>query len=233
MSTQPIVGQLAQIQDWQTRRTFELVVAALQQILSALGQKDGAPGSAGPLTAAQIAQVKAALEASGTHPLQLVGLTQGALTSFTKAANEFLDSFNAATGVFTGSQPAASNLSNGTTGTGAVVLANAPTFTANPTFASVTGSGAVVEATGPTISAPTLSGHPTIEGVTSTGATGMGKLVYNAGATLATATLDATTSASITNLPVFANNAAAITGGLVAGNLYRLGTDPDQICVVH
>lgn len=156
MATNPIVGQLAQIQDWQTRRTFELVVAALQQIISALGQKDSTPGSAGPLTAAQIAQVKAALEASGTHPLQLVGLTQGALTSFTKAANEFLDSFNAATGVFTGSQPSAANLSNGTTGSGAVVLANAPTFTANPTFASVTGTGAVVEATSPSLTTPNV-----------------------------------------------------------------------------
>ena len=34
-------------------------------------------------------------------------------------------------------------------------------------------------------------------------------------------------------LPIYANNAAAITGGLVAGDLYRTGADPDHVCVVH
>lgn len=34
-------------------------------------------------------------------------------------------------------------------------------------------------------------------------------------------------------LPAYANNAAAIAGGLVAGNLYRTGGDPDTVCVVH
>ena len=34
-------------------------------------------------------------------------------------------------------------------------------------------------------------------------------------------------------LKVFANNAAAITGGLVAGDLYRTGADPDLIAIVH
>ncbi|MGB6720042.1 MAG: hypothetical protein WBE72_04555 [Terracidiphilus sp.] len=37
----------------------------------------------------------------------------------------------------------------------------------------------------------------------------------------------------ISGLPVYANNAAAISGGLVAGDFYRLGGDPDQVCVVH
>jgi hypothetical protein len=35
------------------------------------------------------------------------------------------------------------------------------------------------------------------------------------------------------NLPVYANNAAAVSGGLVAGNLYRTGGNPDTVCVVH
>lgn len=35
------------------------------------------------------------------------------------------------------------------------------------------------------------------------------------------------------NLPVFANNAAALLGGLIVGSLYRTGADPDPICVVH
>ena len=38
---------------------------------------------------------------------------------------------------------------------------------------------------------------------------------------------------SIPNLPIFANNAAAIIGGLVAGDLYRTNADPDPVCVVH
>lgn len=37
----------------------------------------------------------------------------------------------------------------------------------------------------------------------------------------------------IVGLPVYANNAAAIAGGLVAGSLYRTGADPDPVCVVH
>lgn len=37
----------------------------------------------------------------------------------------------------------------------------------------------------------------------------------------------------IAGLPVFANNAAAITGGLSAGMFYRTGADPDNVCVVH
>lgn len=32
---------------------------------------------------------------------------------------------------------------------------------------------------------------------------------------------------------IFANNAAAITGGLAAGDLYRTGADPDTVCIVH
>jgi len=34
-------------------------------------------------------------------------------------------------------------------------------------------------------------------------------------------------------LPIYANNAAALAGGLRAGSLYRTGADPDVVCVVH
>jgi hypothetical protein len=37
----------------------------------------------------------------------------------------------------------------------------------------------------------------------------------------------------LTQLSIYANNAAAITGGLASGDLYRTGGDPDLICVVH
>jgi hypothetical protein len=36
-----------------------------------------------------------------------------------------------------------------------------------------------------------------------------------------------------TNLPIYASNAAAVTGGLVVGSFYRTGADPDPVCVVH
>ena len=47
-------------------------------------------------------------------------------------------------------------------------------------------------------------------------------------ATLATGVLKLSTLP-----PIYANNAAAITGGLTAGGIYRLGGDPDQICIAH
>lgn len=37
----------------------------------------------------------------------------------------------------------------------------------------------------------------------------------------------------LTSVPVYADNAAAITGGLVIGALYRTGADPDHLCIVH
>ena len=37
----------------------------------------------------------------------------------------------------------------------------------------------------------------------------------------------------VPSLGAYANNAAAVAGGLVAGDLYRTGGDPDVVCVVH
>lgn len=42
-----------------------------------------------------------------------------------------------------------------------------------------------------------------------------------------------TSKLQVVGLPVFANNAAAITGGLTAGAFYRTGADPDPVMVVH
>lgn len=36
-----------------------------------------------------------------------------------------------------------------------------------------------------------------------------------------------------TDIPIFANNAAALGGGLVPGMWYRTGGDPDFIAIVH
>ena len=40
-------------------------------------------------------------------------------------------------------------------------------------------------------------------------------------------------TAQLTSLPAYANNAAAVGGGLTAGMLYRTNGDPDLVCVVH
>lgn len=45
-------------------------------------------------------------------------------------------------------------------------------------------------------------------------------------------TIDAT-HVNLPSLQVFANNAAALAGGLIAGDLYRNGANPDLVCVVH
>ena len=38
---------------------------------------------------------------------------------------------------------------------------------------------------------------------------------------------------AVVGLPAYANNAAAVTGGLAVGDFYRTGGDPDLVCVVH
>lgn len=65
------------------------------------------------------------------------------------------------------------------------------------TLVAGTGSGGVVQATSPTITTPTISGHFVAEGVTTTGATGTGNMVFSIAPTLTgTTTLgDATTPA--------------------------------------
>lgn len=55
---------------------------------------------------------------------------------------------------------------------------------------------------------------------------------YDATTGLFTQSQPAATDINGTGLQVFANNAAAITGGLVAGNLYRTSSDPSTVCVV-
>ena len=56
-------------------------------------------------------------------------------------------------------------------------------------------------------------------------------IICDSGSTIEDATLTGTTS--IKNLQIFANNGAALSGGLIAGNLYRDGGNPDHLCVVH
>src|SRR5665213_350617 len=62
--------------------------------------------------------------------------------TITAATHEWLNSYNAVTGLFTQTQPAASDLSNGVTGSGAVVLATSPTFVTGITTPIVILTGA-------------------------------------------------------------------------------------------
>ena len=52
-----------------------------------------------------------------------------------------------------------------------------------------------------------------------------GTATYRAMVTAGTATFG--------SVPVFANNAAALAGGVLVGGLYRSGGDPDILCIVH
>ena len=61
-------------------------------------------------------------------------------------------------------------------------------------------------------------------------------------AQMGTATASATTvlygnrtwgKVTAVGMPIFANNAAAVAGGLAVGSIYRSGADPDVLSVVH
>jgi len=117
--------------------------------------------------------------------------------SLANAVHKWLNSYDSTTGLFTQTQPAAADLSDVATA-GNVLRGNGTAFISAVLAAAdlsngVTGTGAAVLA-----SAPTLASN-----------------------------------VKITGIPVFANNAAAITGGLAVGNLYRTGVDPDFLAIVH
>ena len=46
-------------------------------------------------------------------------------------------------------------------------------------------------------------------------------------------TVSPTSKLQVVGLPIYADNASAVTGGLTAGAFYRTGGDPDLVCVVH
>lgn len=74
------------------------------------------------------------LPASGDYSYAQISGTPQLPQTFNAVTHEFLNSYNATTGLFTAAQPSAADLTNGTTGSGAVVLANAPTITGTATF---------------------------------------------------------------------------------------------------
>lgn len=123
----------------------------------------------------------------------------------------------------------------GTGSTGAVTIAPAVQLNSTLTYggvtvaASVTGTGSMVLST-----APTITGHPTIEGVTSTGATGTGAFVFGSNPSIGNLTV--TSAFTATGLVTFADvaTAAIATGAQVisgassvlvsAANIYNAET---------
>jgi len=87
---------------------------------------------------------------------------------------------------------------------------------------SQTGTGTTfVVDTSPTIVTPTISGHPTVEGVTATGATGTGKFVFDTSPTLVTPTLGVATATSINGTTIPSSKTLQDKDTLTAkGDLY-------------
>jgi hypothetical protein len=58
-------------------------------------------------------------------------------------------------------------------------------------------------------------------------------ILQSPGGNVGIGTTTPTSKLHVVGLAVFANNAAAVAGGLTAGAFYRTGGDPDVVCVVH
>jgi hypothetical protein len=58
-------------------------------------------------------------------------------------------------------------------------------------------------------------------------------ILQSPGGNVGIGTTAPTSKLQVVGLSVFANNAAAVAGGLTAGAFYRTGGDPDVVCVVH
>jgi hypothetical protein len=79
---------------------------------------------------------------------------------------------------------------------------SAPTISGHPTIEGVTSTGATGTGNFVFSIAPTITGHPTIEGVTSTGATGSGAFVFATSPTLVTPTVGVATGTSWNGLTI-------------------------------
>jgi len=125
----------------------------------------------------------------------------------------------------------------GGTGLTSAVVGDALTLDIDATVATLTGVQTLTNKTltTPTISSPNITGHATIEGVTPTGATGTGNLVFSAGptvtGTLAAATITAsgtltvtgntTINGSLTTIDITTTGNQTVTGNITAqGTVY-------------
>jgi hypothetical protein len=86
----------------------------------------------------------------------------------------------------------------------------------------VDGAGAIYKIGGVTLNLPQdihSGASPTFAGLTLTSFNGM---LRSVGGVI---------SAGV--LPIYADNTAAVAGGLAVGSFYRTNSDPDMVCVVH
>jgi hypothetical protein len=111
--------------------------------------------------------------------------------TFAAVSNEWLNSYSATTGLFTATQPSAANLSNGTTGTGAVVLASAIAGFGSGTVTSVSFTGGLIS-----VATPTTTPALTVAGTS-------GGIPY-----FSSASTWATSAAQTANSPILGGGAA-------------------------
>lgn len=121
-----------------------------------------------------------------------------------------------------GSNSSSQLIAVSTTGSGTtVVLGTSPTFTTSITSPVVYGGSAA-------------SSTLTLDG-TSNGSPSNAYVLINPSGqgNVGIGTATPHSKLAVVGLPVYASNAAAIAGGLAAGDFYRTGADPDPVCVVH
>jgi hypothetical protein len=82
---------------------------------------------------------------------------------------------------------------------------------------------------------PNVSHLPTKLYIQTAGASGLmqTRLAILSNGNVGIGTTAPTAPLQVVGLPQYANNGAAVTGGLTAGAFYRTGADPDVVCVVH
>ena len=153
------------------------------------------------------AAASSTLSLAGTTGTGSVSLTTGTLTF---AGGTSVSAAVTGTG---GSNTVTVSVSDATTTTKGIASFSSTYFSVSSgavSPSSVTGTGAFVLA-----SAPTITGHPTIEGVTSTGATGTGNFVFSASPTLTGTTSIATLN--LTNALGVAYGGTGTTNGSITG----------------
>lgn len=154
--------------------------------------------------------------------------------TFTAVPHEWINSYSATTGLFTATQPSASDLTNGVTGTGAVVLAGSPTVTGTLSATNVAISGTLADSSSSTGTSgyilsstgtgtqwiPNTSGGTSFTGITS-GTNTTATMTVGTGATLTfsgTGVVNASevNGVSITNTPSGSNEVLVTTSTTTA-----------------